>query len=1512
MPEFQENIVTEDFQEDPKPGLRNRDRKKLDSIILQMRKNREPDKNIQLVVDDFKKKYSVLQPDLPSAVPQVDLSKLPKYAETEDVFAKEARQTAGVIVTPKERHLAEKVKKGQQTLLSELQSNPDVAERVIKRRRAEEFARNVPVPISDQPQTASDAAVARLIPQEKPQDLPVTPEEVQQELQSAQTNEFHARSFIKEIEKYKPEKAAQLQQSFYDIDVSRNLLDDPNAQQRLPKVLKNSTEIAKGKLVYDPVNGKVLKPEGLIKSFMTGRKYMNEAYEDYDFFRRTENPDAIASELDNRRAQYDPDEPLPVPKGKLGQLGEIAGGTPPQAIIGGVIAGLAGPEASVVAGAAINAVESAKLEYANNFKRVYYELRDQGMNSSQAIQEARKQAEAAAATGAVVGGVTGAIGARWGAKPFPKSAITSGFRQAAASVLRKEGRDFSKTLLEGLAAGGIAAGGEVYKNELAQDIGINRDITEGVAEQIEGNLLFAAAMGAAVRLGRGMNPKNYRTLLNGLKKVDDGKIDAFLQKGIAEDNITQEQADAAKSEIDNYKKTDAQIPENVSEAARIQIQDKIKKRNDLEQRLETLDKAFHPEIKEKIKGIEEEINTLSKERAPKPDKEQSELKKLVDQEIEEGNVHGFTVDILKEADISDLPGFMKEIADQVHDPNSAETTIRTFGEVIVNKAKEMFPLKSEKPRITVSTPIIRNVKLKENAIPESSPSSILQHPQEGIGETGSERAGMESGEQGQKTSEESQTTGEEKVGAIPPEMFDLPFEAHPKDVTRLAHSDTEKIYEQIGRPERIPRATKKDIELENEADELIKSGYDFHEKADKILNNEEHSFTETEQVAFAKMVGALKAKLEKTPINLPEFEELQSTIEKFSRASDIVGTKEGAAFRARRMFVLNDDSLSSMLTRKKEANADQPLSTEQTEEVKVQREKIKSREKSFKDKGKELADRIRALRPKTDKAQSNIFGLPIAIYDTALVTIANAVEGGANLADAIQQGLKYIKDNGGFKSRREEADFVAHLKGQETQEQRLRGYKSRTRKNIEELKRKTEEGEFEKGQKSILELDEEALALKDEYREAKAEFELALQRDKLKNRPIRQKFVDALLEPIRAVRTIKASMDFSAPLRQGFIPTIAHPQTATKAAAEMFQQAFSKRRFDRWLADLKESPEYQTMENSDLYIADPTNLHLSAKEEQFMSNLAEKIPVIGKLIKGSERAYVAYLNKMRADIFRQGVEAFEADGKTFQNSPALYKGLATYINNATGRGGLGALEPAAQTLNTVFFSPRLMASRLNILGLTDIGTGGNGFYAKLPKEVRVMALKDIGKTIGFGLTILGLSKLAGAETESDPRSSDFGKIKVGNTRWDIWGGFQPYVRLMSQLFSGQTKSTHTGQINELGSDKFKQRSRGELLETFFRGKLAPVPSSIVDLLYGKDVVGEEATIVSELKESFIPMIYSDVEEAMKDQGLKALFTVGLPSTFGVSSQTYETKAPASKGRKSQRRDKPNKRTSKID
>lgn len=456
----------------------------------------------------------------------------------------------------------------------------------------------------------------------------------------------------------------------------------------------------------------------------------------------------------------------------------------------------------------------------------------------------------------------------------------------------------------------------------------------------------------------------------------------------------------------------------------------------------------------------------------------------------------------------------------------------------------------------------------------------------------------------------------------------------------------------------------------------------------------------------------------------------------------------------------------------------------------------------------------------------------------------------------------------------------------------LESLKAKTEKQISDLKAKMEKGNFAPEEKKTPILDrpevkqkypelyKEAVKAKDELIKVKRQNEVEWLKQEYNAKSKFEKAWRNALEIVNIPRTLMSSMDFSAPLRQGLLASISNPREAVNAAKFMFKVAFSQKEFDRWFEQTRnEHPIFKDGEKSGLYIADPHDVRLTAKEEMFMNNLAEKIPIIGRLVKGSERAYVGYLNKLRFDVFEKYAELYHEEGKTFENSPELYKALASFINNSTGRGNLGFAETAAPVLNSLLFSPRLIASRLNMINPV--------YYAKLPKPIRIAALKSMGRFIALGLTTLALAKAAGASVEADPRSSDFGKIKVGNTRWDIWGGFQQYIRFLTQFVGGQTKQPATGKIQELNGKSAFGQTRADVAARMFRSKLAPVPSMAWDLASGRTGVGEKATVLGEIKDHFLPLLGQDIYDAWKDDGIGKAIAVGLPSTFGVGVSTYQ-------------------------
>jgi len=879
---------------------------------------------------------------------------------------------------------------------------------------------------------------------------------------------------------------------------------------------------------------------------------------------------------------------------------------------------------------------------------------------------------------------------------------------------------------------------------------------------------------------------------------------------------------------------------------------------------------------------------------------------------------------------------------------------------INEKLDEINNPKPEKPRVTVSTPNIVNVKLKDNAIQEQSPGEMGVRESQAMGE------GM-----GQGNAKPESTTGEGPQGEGKSKKVSN------EELTGITHVETDKIAQQFGLDtyEKNPETVK---EWDAEADRRLREDPQTIPKLIRKLENRIEP-DKIDQRVMMRYMASLKAKIEKTPTN-----ELLAEMKHAKELSDTIGGREVAkSLVARKGLVPVEDSLADYMVADMESLKVDELTKEQKASIKkeyddIQAAKIeldkkiqefeeqKSKakaEKAFKaitTKGtkKAHADYVQERKDILAKAREALLksakggdGLTASVPGLAqLAAIAPHVkkmveslvsEGVDKLEDVVKAVHEQFKDiveglteknvhdiiageyndkkatkselrakirdlntlarlqnrledlnNGiGPKNEKEKIERnkeIADIKKKIAEHplSRLAKTKSVTERQIKEVEKQLETGDFSKPEKDPIELDKEAKGLKTKLNGLRQDREIRLLKQEYANRSKLQKVGDAVGNVLNVPRSLMSSLDFSAPLRQGIFGVtkqlFSRPGDLGKQFSQMFKVAFSQKKFDNWFMELKESPDYETMQKSGLPLSDPHDPKLSVKEEAFMSNLAEKIPLIGRFVKGSERAYVTFLNKMRVDLFRRAVDTFASEGKTFENSPELYKAYADYIGAATGRGRMPEiLENSAPILNAAFFSPRLIASRLNLL----TNWANPKFYTKIPKEIRVQYFKDMAKFIGLGVSILALAKAGGAEVEDDPHKSDFGKIKVGNTRWDIWGGFQQYITLASRLISGPAKT-------KTGKPVFGQ-TRWTILERFARGKLAPVPGSIVNLADQKDVLGKPVTPLGELKKNVMPLVINDIVEAAKDRGVAGALGVGIPSMFGVGVQTYDSNVSAS-------------------
>ena len=367
----------------------------------------------------------------------------------------------------------------------------------------------------------------------------------------------------------------------------------------------------------------------------------------------------------------------------------------------------------------------------------------------------------------------------------------------------------------------------------------------------------------------------------------------------------------------------------------------------------------------------------------------------------------------------------------------------------------------------------------------------------------------------------------------------------------------------------------------------------------------------------------------------------------------------------------------------------------------------------------------------------------------------------------------------------------------------------------------------------------------------------------LSKRGLGPKALEVALDIANIPRAVLSSVDFSGILRQAVFAAPSHPKE-WGGNVPVYLRAFASDSYAQAVDQSIRTGKYAALkEQAGLFMSplDSVSAELTRYEEAFMSKLINKIP----LIKQSQRGYIVYLNKLRSDIFDTIIKNWEGTAKI--DDPAELRALGHHINIITGRGELGRLSGIAPVLNATFFSPRLITARIETPVEVFFTTPG----------MRKLVARDLAAFVGTGMSVLGLMKLAGADIEIDPRSSDFGKGRFGPVRVDFWGGFQQLARYSAQLATGEFKSTSTGEIGE--SDRW------DVFGRFLRSKLAPVPSSVINIISGKNVIGEGITIEDEAIRLGVPIFINDLIEAYSEGGLKGAL-VASPSGLGVNVASY--------------------------
>ena len=370
-------------------------------------------------------------------------------------------------------------------------------------------------------------------------------------------------------------------------------------------------------------------------------------------------------------------------------------------------------------------------------------------------------------------------------------------------------------------------------------------------------------------------------------------------------------------------------------------------------------------------------------------------------------------------------------------------------------------------------------------------------------------------------------------------------------------------------------------------------------------------------------------------------------------------------------------------------------------------------------------------------------------------------------------------------------------------------------------------------------------------------------------------------------KSIKSSLDLSAPGRQGWILGLTNPDKALSAFGRQVKAMAKEENAYIVQNELMNRPMAVKARGAGLYLA-PLDAQITKGEEAFVGNIFGRGLGWTKFnpFKGSERAYVTYLNSLRADVFDR-MAKFAGD------DPEALKAIANYVNVASGRGGksLPGFDQAAQFLNNAMFSPRFVASRFEYALVQPLLKGG-----KVPLKTRALILGEYTKFLGAMFGAYKLAELGGATVERDPTSSDFLKIKTGNTRIDPGAGLLQPIVFANRLARGKYK-TGTGNEYDLRKPTYGQKVTYESVVTgFAASKAAPVPGATWNTLREQDQIGNAYGPKDALLDILAPISMQELVEGLRKDGWGKEDALGLLNFLGFGVNTYD---------KNEKRDKRN-------
>lgn len=278
-----------------------------------------------------------------------------------------------------------------------------------------------------------------------------------------------------------------------------------------------------------------------------------------------------------------------------------------------------------------------------------------------------------------------------------------------------------------------------------------------------------------------------------------------------------------------------------------------------------------------------------------------------------------------------------------------------------------------------------------------------------------------------------------------------------------------------------------------------------------------------------------------------------------------------------------------------------------------------------------------------------------------------------------------------------------------------------------------------------------------------------------------------------AVRPVMATLDVSFMGVQGLMAALAHPANYFSALGTLFSNGYGD-----YEAKLKASGQLDSM------IRD--GVHWTAKNDAsdfLFPSTIKRIPVVGTMANWSDEAFSRFGNILRSELYNAGFNPATMVGDALEAEKAR-RGLARSVNLTTG---FTPNNPSSIE-RTLEFAPRYFRANLGLLAdaLTKHDLSAMG------------ASRTIGTAITSGVALTyALNSVSGQETDFDPTSPNFLRVRFGGQDWSIFGTWDTLARAV-------TKSATDGPL--AGA------------EYLARVKASPIITKVFDALQGQTLGGD--------------------------------------------------------------------------